>query len=144
LPAIQEAFIVKEWTFKSWYGWGWWVKWTRLNGGRKQERNELIPIMTDKNTAPDELLKIIHCNCSRDYKSARCSCRRYGLPCTAACGPCQVENFDNLNSTQEVDTEEEEAEHGTKKMNLLRIHVHGLTLNSIDEERCFEIVTVDC
>jgi hypothetical protein len=23
LPAIQEAFIVKEWTFKSWYGWGW-------------------------------------------------------------------------------------------------------------------------
>jgi hypothetical protein len=32
--------------------------------GRKQERDELIPIMTDKNTAPDELLKIINCNCS--------------------------------------------------------------------------------
>jgi hypothetical protein len=38
--------------------------------GRKQERDELIPIMTDKNTAPDELLKIINCNCSGEYTSA--------------------------------------------------------------------------
>jgi len=62
--------------------WGW-----------TQESDELIPIMTDKNAAPDELLKIIHCNCS-----GGCSCRRYGLPCTAACGPCQVENCDNPNN----------------------------------------------
>ena len=41
-------------------------------------------------------------------KSARCSCRRYGLSCTAACGPRQVEICDNPNITQEVDTEEEE------------------------------------
>jgi hypothetical protein len=26
--------------------------------GRKQERDELIPIMADKNTAPDELLQV--------------------------------------------------------------------------------------
>jgi len=45
--------------------WGW-----------KQESDELIPIMTDKNSAPDELLKIIHCDCSGRCKSARCCCRR--------------------------------------------------------------------
>ena len=54
------------------------------------------------------ILKIIHCNCSAGCKSCRCSCSRYGLPCTAACGPCQTENCDNPNNTQEVDTEEED------------------------------------
>ena len=34
--------------------------------GRKQENNQFIPIMTEKIAAPDELLKIIHCNCSGD------------------------------------------------------------------------------
>jgi hypothetical protein len=33
--------------------WGW-----------KQESDELIPIMTDENAAPDELLKTIQCNFS--------------------------------------------------------------------------------
>lgn len=40
--------------------WGW-----------KQENDELIPIMTDMNAAPDELLKIIHYNCSGGCRSAR-------------------------------------------------------------------------
>ena len=34
--------------------------------------------------------------------------RCYGLSCIAACGPCQAENCDNPNNTQEVETEEEE------------------------------------
>jgi len=76
--------------------------------GRKQENDQLILIMTEKNAAPDELLKIIHCNCSEGCQSSRCSCRRYGLPCTAACGPCQAENCDKPNNTQEVDTEDED------------------------------------
>jgi len=74
----------------------------------KKESDELIPIMTNKNAAPDELLKVFHCNCSGRCKSARCSCRRYGLSCTSACGPCQVKNCDNPDNTQEVDTEEED------------------------------------
>ena len=56
--------------------WGW-----------KQENDQLIPIMTQNNAAPDELLKIIHCNCSGGCKSCRCSYRHYGLPCTAAYWP---------------------------------------------------------
>ena len=37
--------------------WGW-----------KQENDQIIPIMTQNNAAPDELLKIIHCNCSAGCK----------------------------------------------------------------------------
>jgi hypothetical protein len=33
-------------------GWGW-----------KQENYQFIPIMTQKNAAPEELLKMVHCNC---------------------------------------------------------------------------------
>jgi len=39
--------------------WGW-----------KKESGELIPIMTNKNAAPDKLLKVIHCNCSGDAHAA--------------------------------------------------------------------------
>ena len=77
--------------------WGW-----------KEESRQLIPVMTEKNAAPDELLKVIHCNCSAGCKSSRCTCRRYGLPCTAACGPCQTENCDNPNNTQDIDNEEDD------------------------------------
>ena len=38
--------------------WGW-----------KQENHQLIQIMTQNNAAPDELLKIIHCNCSAGCNS---------------------------------------------------------------------------
>ena len=77
--------------------WGW-----------KQENDQLIPIMTENNAEPEELLKIIHCNCSRGCKSSRCGCRRYGLPCTATCGPSQTENCDNPNNNQEVESEEDD------------------------------------
>jgi len=39
--------------------WGW-----------KQENNQFIPIMTETIAAPDELLKIIHCNCLEGCKSS--------------------------------------------------------------------------
>jgi len=77
--------------------WGW-----------KEESRQLIPVMTEKNAAPDELLKVIHCNCLAECKSSRCRCWRYGLPCNAACGPCQTENCDNPNNTQDIDIEEKD------------------------------------
>ena len=39
--------------------------------------------------APQELLKMIRCNCTTDCSSARCSCQKHGLPCTQACGQCR-------------------------------------------------------
>ena len=77
--------------------WGW-----------KEESRQLIPVMTKKNAAPDELLKVVHCNCLAECKFSRCSCRRYGLPCSATYGPCQTENCDNPNNTQDVDIEKDD------------------------------------
>lgn len=64
--------------------WGW-----------KLENNHFVPIMTEGDSAPEHLLKMIHCNCTTACKSSRCSCRRYGLPCTSACGQCQTDNCEN-------------------------------------------------
>ena len=35
--------------------------------GWKEESRQLIPVMKEKNTAPDELLKVIHCNYLAGY-----------------------------------------------------------------------------
>ena len=40
--------------------------------------NRLVPVMSTMNAAPDNLLKIIHGNCSTACKTLRCSRRRYG------------------------------------------------------------------
>ena len=65
------------------------------NWGWNLQDNRFVPLMSRMNAAPDSLLKVIHCNCSTACKTLRCSCRRYGLPCTAVCGPCQLEECDN-------------------------------------------------
>ena len=79
-----------------------------IEWGWKLENDQLVPVMTQNNAAPDKFLKIIHCNCSEGCKSSRCSCRRYGLPCNGVSGPCQTGNCNNPNNTREFDTEEED------------------------------------
>ena len=65
------------------------------NWGWILQDNRLVPLMSMMNAAPDNLLTIIHCNCSTACKTLRCSCRRYGLPYSTVCGPCQIEECDN-------------------------------------------------
>ncbi len=69
-----------------------------VDWGWKVEKNQLVPIMTNKQAAPETLLRIVHCNCTTACRTPRCSCRGYGLPCTPACGSCQVENCENPNN----------------------------------------------
>ena len=64
-----------------------------LEWGWKVDNNQTVPIMTDMKDAPDNLLKIIHCNCESCPPHG--SCRRYGQPCHAGCGPCQTDSCDN-------------------------------------------------
>src|SRR6218665_984706 len=63
--------------------------------GWNLQDNRLAPVMSTMNAAPDILLKVIHCNCLNPYKTLRCSCRKNGLSCTSACGPCQVTKCNN-------------------------------------------------
>lgn len=66
-----------------------------VNWGWKLEDNQFVPVMTNKPAAPETLLRMVHCNCTTACRTPRCSCRGYGLPCTSACGSCQVDNCDN-------------------------------------------------
>jgi hypothetical protein len=50
--------------------------------GFKVQGDKLIPIMMDKDHAPEVLLKMIHCNCSsgcNTLRSVRCTCKKHGL-----------------------------------------------------------------
>ena len=55
--------------------WGW-----------KHYENEFKPIATDIAPAPADLLKIIRCNCSTDCATAKCTCKKNDMSCSAACG----------------------------------------------------------
>jgi len=86
--SLQPHSIVYVCTTKLWCGWAWQMTTNPTDWGWNEESRQLIPVMTEKNAAPEELLNVVHCNCLAECKSSRCSCQRYGLPCSAACGPC--------------------------------------------------------
>ena len=77
--------------------WGW-----------KIEDHQFVPVMTAKNAAPDNLLQIVHYNCTTACTTQRCTCRRYGLPCTSACGLCQLESCENPNNLHPLDQDDTE------------------------------------
>ena len=58
--------------------WGWMEK-----------DGHLFPVMTDLPPAPQDLMRIIRCNCTTDCSTARCSCRKHNLECSPACGQCR-------------------------------------------------------
>ena len=60
---LQQGSIANMCTLKLWYGLGWQMKWTQLNAWGRKKENQIVSIMTKKNAAPHELLRIIHCNC---------------------------------------------------------------------------------
>ena len=80
--------------------WGW-----------KREDGKLVPIPTDLEPAPDDLLKVIRCNCksssANQCSSNICTCRKNGLHCIAACGGCRGESCFNA---QQVTMREDELE----------------------------------
>ena len=79
--------------------WGW-----------KIEGDKLVPVMTDKSPAPDELIQMIHCNFLEGCNTLRCTCRMHGLECTIACGHCQDGNCDNMKNAPVIDDENEKEE----------------------------------
>ena len=46
--------------------------------------NKYIPIKTTLPTAPEKLLKVIHCTTNCDSK--RCTCRKHGIECSGDVG----------------------------------------------------------
>lgn len=49
----------------------------------------LMPVRMTQPAAPEQLLKIIRCNCGGQCEKRSCTCRKNGLLCTPACGQCK-------------------------------------------------------
>jgi hypothetical protein len=79
--------------------WGW-----QIHEGR------LVPIATDIDAAPEDLLKVVRCKCRSDTRSpSSCSCRKVGLPCVASCKNCagvECENPSPSMSVEDCETDE--------------------------------------
>lgn len=73
---------------------------------RRLEEVHLVPMMSDMNAVPVTLLKLVHCNCTINCTTSRCSRRKYGLLCSSACGSCQIQSCDNVYNKDE-DTEDD-------------------------------------
>jgi hypothetical protein len=71
--------------------WGW-----KLSSGQLQ------PITTAKAPAPPDVINMIRCNCKSSSKNPcstnRCSCKKNGIWCIAACGDCHGDSCDNTKS----------------------------------------------
>ncbi|WAR04124.1 hypothetical protein MAR_019493 [Mya arenaria] len=49
----------------------------------------MMPVRTSLPPVPENLLKIIRCNCKANCDSKKCTCRKHGLECSNACGDCK-------------------------------------------------------
>ena len=70
-------------------------------------KNILLPVMTEQDPAPQNLLKVIHCQCTAACLTLRCSCKKYGLACSSACGSCQLSQCSNMHAYRVADDEDD-------------------------------------
>lgn len=73
--------------------------------GWKIENNNLAPVHSELAAAPEDILKMVFCRCTKDCSSAKCGCKRANLKCSTACQNCQG---NCLNGAPQVDSEDEE------------------------------------
>ena len=70
--------------------------------------------MTDKEPGPQDLMKMIRCNC-KESCDKRCSCKKAGLNCSISCGECLGTYCTNAitetNVENEIDTDEFQDRH---------------------------------
>lgn len=85
-----------------------------LNWGWEMKNNVFAPIMTDKEPGPQDLMKMIRCNC-KESCDKRCSCKKAGLNCSISCGECLGTYCTNAitetNVENEIDTDEFQDRH---------------------------------
>ncbi|XP_043279745.1 uncharacterized protein [Venturia canescens] len=91
-PVLREHVKRTFYQIQSWLSnelnpedWGW-----------RRTRTMMVPVMNPENSAPDNLLTLVSCSCTGDCKTARCTCRKSGLPCTQLCKHCEGQSCSNV------------------------------------------------
>lgn len=84
IDAAKEHFYRVYLQIQSWRGnkldprdWGW-----------EEHNGKLTPVLTKKSPAPDTLLNLISCACTKTCEH-NCSCRKAGMRCSTICKHCQ-------------------------------------------------------
>ena len=80
--------------------------------------------------APPEMLNMMFCNYKTGCKKV-CSCRKSGLPCSAACGHCQTGNCTNYRKEDDIHYDHED---DVKISNDQEIEVNDTINNFSDSE----------
>ena len=60
-----------------------------LEWGWEHVDNKFYPITTDREPAPDHIMKVVRCTCTTGCKTLACSCRKVGFECSSACSTCK-------------------------------------------------------
>ena len=81
---------------------------TPLKWGWKNIDDKLMPVTTDLSPAPEDLLKIIRCNCHGDCSTMRCTCKKHNIDCSPACGSCRGSGCSN--SRYSIDSEQDDTD----------------------------------
>ena len=78
------------------------------NGGGERVNMKYLSqlITTDLLPAPDDLLRIIRCNCKSDCGTMRCTCKKNGI--AFVCGNCKWSGC--MNSTTKEDVSDDDAD----------------------------------
>jgi hypothetical protein len=77
----------------------------QMYGWKIENNNCLVPVHSELAAAPEDILKMIFCRCTKDCASAKCGCKKASLKCSSACQNCQG---NCLNGVPQVDSEDEE------------------------------------
>ncbi|KAG5879715.1 hypothetical protein JTB14_000393 [Gonioctena quinquepunctata] len=76
--------------------------------GWKHVGDTLVPITTEDPPAPEILLKIIFCRCTKDCGSGKSGCRKAMLNCSTACLHCQGKCLNNVPVDEDDDEDDVE------------------------------------
>ena len=81
------------------------VEMSSVDWGWKVSAGNLLPIMTDLQPAPQKFLEIVRCACKSGCYTMRCSCRKHGMTCSAACSECRAAC---ANTPDDIDSESDD------------------------------------
>lgn len=78
--------------------WGW----------KKSDDDTYLPIATDIEPAPEDILNFVRCKCRQACVTLQCSCRKHGLECVSACKHCHGSSCDNAKSAENLLTSDDD------------------------------------
>lgn len=97
----------------------------------------LLPIYSNVSLIPEEIVKIISCNCKKGCKTATCGCRKHGLHCTTLCSGCHGNSCENIEriSLENLESSMCEVDSPMEVVNIFESECENVNMSD-DENEC--------